>query len=70
MRCTTLQAAALLGYSGPNAAGVTRAALARWGVPVVGRTCRGENLYEVAAVRAGAMRRPGQGRRTDLLRAP
>lgn len=68
---TAVQAARWLGYQGPNAAAVARAALRRWGVQPIHPPQPGTpNQYRAADVRAAIAHTPGQGHRTDLHPLP
>lgn len=64
---TAVQAAEWMGYKGPNAAGVARAALRRYSVePVYPPRAGYRNLYRAAEVRIALTRAPGMGHRSDL----
>lgn len=66
---TAAQAAEWMGYEGPNAAAVARAALRRYGVePVYPPRPNVLNLYRPSEVRTALTRAPGMGHRSDLRR--
>lgn len=64
---TAAQAAEWMGYQSPNAAGIARAALRRYGVePIRPPRPNVLNLYRADEVRTALTRAPGMGHRTDL----
>lgn len=68
---TARQAAEWMGYTGPNAAAIARAALRRWGIHPINPPRAGHpNHYRPHEVRDAPNRAPGMGHRSDLHPLP